>query len=198
MPYYVTTPIYYVNGEPHLGHAYTTIAADVLARHMRQRGEDVFFLTGTDEHGLKMAQAAQRAGVVRVFLLDDHEIVRRLRGAGAVVHQAATTRAARVATTVMRTATVTGSWPPTATPRAAKLKQLYCATKLYWIMPVTFTGFPAISVGEKRHFFAASTLTAHSKGCPLIACAVITFPSSSTNTSTSTVPEARPCLARAG
>ena len=46
MSYYVTTPIYYVNGEPHLGHAYTTIAADVLARHMRQRGEDVFFLTG--------------------------------------------------------------------------------------------------------------------------------------------------------
>ena len=49
--YYVTTPIYYVNAEPHLGHAYSTMAADVLARHMRQRGEDVFFLTGTDEHG---------------------------------------------------------------------------------------------------------------------------------------------------
>ena len=51
MSYYVTTPIYYVNAEPHLGHAYSTMAADVLARHMRQRGEDVFFLTGTDEHG---------------------------------------------------------------------------------------------------------------------------------------------------
>ena len=49
--YYVTTPIYYVNAEPHLGHAYSTMAADILARHMRQRGEDVFFLTGTDEHG---------------------------------------------------------------------------------------------------------------------------------------------------
>ena len=61
MPYYVTTPIYYVNGEPHLGHAYTTIAADVLARHMRQRGEDVFFLTGTDEHGEPVAQAAERS-----------------------------------------------------------------------------------------------------------------------------------------
>ena len=46
VPYYVTTPIYYVNGEPHLGHVYTTVAADVLARHMRQRGEEVFFLTG--------------------------------------------------------------------------------------------------------------------------------------------------------
>src|SRR2546423_203097 len=63
MPFYVTTPIYYVNGEPHLGHAYTTIAADVLARHMRQRGEDVFFLTGTDEHGEPVALAAEREGV---------------------------------------------------------------------------------------------------------------------------------------
>ena len=63
MAYYVTTPIYYVNGEPHLGHVYTTVAADVLARHMRQRGEDVFFLTGTDEHGEPVAQAAEREGV---------------------------------------------------------------------------------------------------------------------------------------
>ena len=60
--YYVTTPIYYVNAEPHLGHAYSTIAADILARHMRQRGEDVFFLTGTDEHGEPVAQAAEKLG----------------------------------------------------------------------------------------------------------------------------------------
>ena len=70
MPYYVTTPIYYVNGEPHLGHAYTTIAADVLARHMRQRGEEVFFLTGTDEHGEPVAQAAEREGVTPKELAD--------------------------------------------------------------------------------------------------------------------------------
>jgi methionyl-tRNA synthetase len=63
MPYYVTTPIYYVNAEPHLGHAYTTIAADVLARHMRQRGEDVFFLTGTDEHGEPVTLAAEKLGI---------------------------------------------------------------------------------------------------------------------------------------
>ncbi len=63
MAYYVTTPIYYVNGEPHLGHAYSTIAADILARHMRQRGEEVFFLTGTDEHGEPVAQQAEREGV---------------------------------------------------------------------------------------------------------------------------------------
>ena len=61
--FYVTTPIYYVNAAPHLGHAYTTIAADVMARHHRQRGEDVFFLTGTDEHGQKVEKAAADAGV---------------------------------------------------------------------------------------------------------------------------------------
>jgi len=60
---YITTPIYYVNSEPHHGHAYTTIAADVLARHHRQRGEDVFFLTGVDEHGTKIAQAAEERGL---------------------------------------------------------------------------------------------------------------------------------------
>jgi methionyl-tRNA synthetase len=63
MRYYVTTPIYYVNGEPHLGHAYTTIAADILARYHRQKGDDVFFLTGTDEHGTKVAQAAEARGL---------------------------------------------------------------------------------------------------------------------------------------
>ncbi len=63
MSFYITTPIYYVNGEPHHGHAYTTVAADVLARFHRQRGEDVFFLTGTDEHGTKVAQAAEERGL---------------------------------------------------------------------------------------------------------------------------------------
>jgi len=63
MPFSLTTPIYYVNSDPHLGHAYTTVAADALARHHRQRGEDVFFLTGTDEHGAKVAQAAAAAGL---------------------------------------------------------------------------------------------------------------------------------------
>lgn len=62
-PFYVTTPIYYVNDAPHIGHAYTTVAADVLARYRRLCGDDVWFLTGTDEHGLKQQQAAERAGV---------------------------------------------------------------------------------------------------------------------------------------
>ena len=70
MSFYVTTPIYYVNAAPHLGHAYTTIAADVLARHHRQRGEDVFFLTGTDEHGEPVADAARALGVAPQELAD--------------------------------------------------------------------------------------------------------------------------------
>jgi methionyl-tRNA synthetase len=61
--FFVTTPIYYVNDVPHIGHAYTTILADVLARFHRAAGEDVFFLTGVDEHGQKVLQAAQKSGV---------------------------------------------------------------------------------------------------------------------------------------
>ena len=61
--YYITTPIYYVNGAPHIGHAYTSIAADVMARCKRLDGFDVFFLTGTDEHGQKVEKAAADAGM---------------------------------------------------------------------------------------------------------------------------------------
>ncbi len=61
--FYLTTPIYYVNARPHIGHAYTTIAADVLARRHRLLGDDVFFLTGTDEHGQKIERSAAAAGV---------------------------------------------------------------------------------------------------------------------------------------
>jgi methionyl-tRNA synthetase len=61
--YYVTTPIFYVNDKPHLGHFYTCLLADTLARHHRMRQEDVFFLTGTDEHGAKISQAAAKAGL---------------------------------------------------------------------------------------------------------------------------------------
>ena len=70
MSFYVTTPIYYVNAAPHLGHAYTTIAVDALARHHRQRGEDVFFLTGTDEHGEPVADAAHALGIEPQELAD--------------------------------------------------------------------------------------------------------------------------------
>jgi methionyl-tRNA synthetase len=61
--FYITTPIYYINAEPHLGHAYTTMVADAIARSRRLLGEEVFFLTGTDEHGQKVERAAKKAGL---------------------------------------------------------------------------------------------------------------------------------------
>ena len=61
--FYVTTPIYYVNDRPHIGHTYTTVLADVIARYRKLMGDDVFFLTGTDEHGQKVAQAAKKSGI---------------------------------------------------------------------------------------------------------------------------------------
>ena len=60
--FYITTPIYYANSLPHLGHLYTTIVADVIHRHKQQRGYEVFFLTGTDEHGINIQRAAERGG----------------------------------------------------------------------------------------------------------------------------------------
>jgi len=69
--FYVTTPIYYVNDKPHIGHAYTTILADVLARYHRAEGDDVFFLTGLDEHGQKVQQAAEKRGLSPQAHCDD-------------------------------------------------------------------------------------------------------------------------------
>jgi len=70
--FYVTTPIYYVNDAPHIGHAYTTLAADALARFHKLKGDKVFFLTGTDEHGLKIQRAAQEKGISPQELADQN------------------------------------------------------------------------------------------------------------------------------
>jgi methionyl-tRNA synthetase len=69
-PFYITTAISYPNGPPHIGHAYEAIATDVVARFQRLMGRDVFFMTGTDEHGLKMAQAARDRGVTPAELAE--------------------------------------------------------------------------------------------------------------------------------
>jgi methionyl-tRNA synthetase len=75
--FYITTPIYYVNDVPHIGHAYTTVACDVLARYKRARGFEVFFLTGTDEHGQKVEKAAQAKGETPLELAD--RVVKRFQ-----------------------------------------------------------------------------------------------------------------------
>src|SRR3954451_12064292 len=68
--FYLTTPIYYPNAEPHLGHVYTTLAADAVARYHRLKGDDTFFLTGTDEHGIKMVKTAAAQGIEPRALAD--------------------------------------------------------------------------------------------------------------------------------
>jgi methionyl-tRNA synthetase len=75
--FYVTTPIYYVNDVPHVGHAYTTIAADVLTRARRLRGRDAFMLTGTDEHGQNIERIARERGIPEQQQTD--EIAARFR-----------------------------------------------------------------------------------------------------------------------
>ncbi|HET9870350.1 MAG TPA: class I tRNA ligase family protein, partial [bacterium] len=77
--FYVTTPIYYVNDVPHIGHAYATIGADALARFKRMDGFDVFFLTGTDEHGQKIAKTAKEKGLEPKQLAD--QVVERFKEA---------------------------------------------------------------------------------------------------------------------
>lgn len=70
-PYYITTPIYYPSGNPHIGHCYTTVACDSIARYRRMQGYDVMFLTGTDEHGLKIEQKAAEAGITPKEYVDN-------------------------------------------------------------------------------------------------------------------------------
>ncbi len=77
-PYYITTPIYYPSGNPHIGHCYTTVACDSIARYRRMQGYDVMFLTGTDEHGLKIEQKAAEKGITPKQYVD--EIVEIFKG----------------------------------------------------------------------------------------------------------------------
>ena len=70
-PFYITTPIYYPSGNPHIGHCYTTVACDSIARYKRMQGHKVMFLTGTDEHGLKIEQKAKEAGITPKQYVDN-------------------------------------------------------------------------------------------------------------------------------
>ena len=76
-PFYITTAISYPNGPPHIGHAYEAIATDAIARFQRLSGRDVFFMTGTDEHGLKMAQTARERGVEPAALAEEMSVLFR-------------------------------------------------------------------------------------------------------------------------
>ncbi|TES86374.1 hypothetical protein E3J95_02150, partial [Candidatus Aerophobetes bacterium] len=82
--FYITTPIYYVNDVPHIGHTYTTVAADALARYKRLRGYEVLFLTGTDEHGEKILEAATKKGIPPIELAN--RVVRRFQSLWKTLH----------------------------------------------------------------------------------------------------------------
>lgn len=69
--FYITTPIYYPSGNLHIGHAYSTVAGDVIARYKRMQGYDVRYLTGTDEHGQKIQEKAQKSGKTEIEYLDE-------------------------------------------------------------------------------------------------------------------------------
>src|SRR5579862_3407786 len=75
--FYLTTPIYYANSRPHVGSAYTTIVCDVIARYKRMCGYDVAYLTGTDEHGVNIERAAEKAGITPQQLVDKNEKIFR-------------------------------------------------------------------------------------------------------------------------
>ena len=82
--FYLTTPLYYVNDKPHIGHAYTTILADVIARYHRIIGDEVYFLTGTDEHGQKVQEAAEKQNVEPKNHVDEY--VTRFQNLWKILH----------------------------------------------------------------------------------------------------------------
>ena len=163
MSFYVTTPIYYVNAAPHLGHAYTTIAADVMARHHRQRGEQVFFLTGTDEHGEPVADAAHALGIEPQELADRN--AERFRALAPQLHASndffiRTTDpqheewSSRCSPAYARTATCTRAPTKAGTARAARTSR-----------PTT-RSMPATAARSTTSRSRASRRTTTSSGCP--------------------------------
>ena len=162
--FYATTPIYYVNAEPHLGHAYTTIVGDALTRWHRLLGDDVHFLTGTDEHGLKIQQAAEAAGLDPQAFADAHRPEVR-RGVEAPRHRqrrlhphdrAAPPRRRRASCCSAATTPATSSSTSTAASTA-------CAARMYYTDDELLPGdlcpihkLPVEEFEEENYFFRLS------------------------------------------
>ena len=130
-PYYITTAISYPNGPPHIGHAYEVIATDAIARFMRLDGYDVYFLTGTDEHGQKMQQTAAREGITPRELLDRN--VPQFRGDGRAARTARTTTSSappRSGITASSAGNLGSGWSRTATSISTNMPAgTRCATR---------------------------------------------------------------------
>jgi methionyl-tRNA synthetase len=158
--FYITTPIYYVNARPHIGHAYTTIACDTIARRHRMLGDDTWFLTGTDEHGQKIERAAQAAGKTPQQFTD--EISAEFRALGiasaspttisSAPHRTGTSRVCRRCGARFAT-TVTSTRAPTPASTASP-------TSSTWTVgpgaPCPDCGRPTETVSEENYYFKLS------------------------------------------
>ena len=162
-PFYVTTPIYYVNDVPHIGHAYTTVVADVLARWRRLWGDDVVFLTGTDEHGLKVQRAAEERGVTPAgvgrpderAVPGDVEAPRHHQHRLHPHHRAPPPRRGAGSSSSGSTTTATSSSTPT---RASTASPASCTTpRTSWSTATARSTAPPVErVTEENYFFQLS------------------------------------------
>ena len=128
--FYITTAIPYANGAPHIGHAYERIATDAIQRFMRLDGRETLFVTGMDEHGLKVQQAAAREGVTPQAFVDG--VAERVRGDGRAAQRARRRHRAHDASraTTARRRRSGSAWPPTATSICRNIPAgIRCATK---------------------------------------------------------------------
>src|SRR5277367_1911451 len=167
--YYLTTPIYYANSRPHVGSAYTTIVCDVIARYKRMCGYDVAYLTGTDEHGVNIERAAEKAGITPQQLVDKNEQIFRdlwkllgITNTG-FVRTTSPEHARAVQTLVRRTMKREENLPPgERSIYKAKYEGRYC---IYDNLFVTDTpepancqicGRPAELISEENYFFRLS------------------------------------------
>ena len=164
--FYVTTPIYYVNDVPHIGHAYTTVAGDVLTRWRRLCGDEVFYLTGTDEHGLKVQRAAEAHGVTPKELVDETAgALPRRRGTAST--SPTTTSSARPSRGTTRrcssscrrsTTTATSSSAPTKASTASRARRTTPRTS-WSTATARSTARPVELVVEQNYFFKLSRYT---------------------------------------
>ena len=166
--FYVTTPIYYVNDAPHIGNAYTTVAGDMLTRWHRQRGEDVWYLTGTDEHGEKVMRAAQAGGQTAQELTDrpgraglearPHDDRRRQRRLHPD-HRAAAQRAGPGVLADLYDAGYVYAAPtraPTASPARSSRSSPSCSTARTASSSARSTAVPVEMLSEENYFFRLS------------------------------------------
>ncbi len=159
--FFLTTPIYYVNARPHIGHAYTTIAADVIARRHRLLGEDTFFLTGTDEHGQKVQRSAAAAGIPPQQFADEVSASFRNLWKRMGHHQRRLPSAPPKPATTAASSTSGANWKPaapsTSAPTPASTASPTRPSSMFpSARPAPHCGRPTETITEENYFFRLS------------------------------------------